>query len=147
MFRKRGYAEDFGTQENDTFGGHKSYGVGPQYGSRNGYAVQGYPQASEGRERVIRQWQRDAEQLSLLVPEFNLEEAVKNSAFTNSLMQGATVFEAYLQMSRVATQKPREEIAQNARNARRGTGGSVLNPAKLSSKDFNKYIESIRDNG
>lgn len=135
MFRKKEDAEMFGSEEIGTRGGHKSYGG------------QASTEMSGGREKLIRQWQRDAEQLTLFVPEFNLEEAVKNSAFANALMQGATVFEAYLQMSRVSAVKPREEIAQNAKTARRGTGGSVINPAKLSSKDFNKYIESIRDNG
>lgn len=135
MFRKKEDAEMFGSEEFGTRGGHKNSGG------------QASAEVSGGREKLIRQWQRDAEQLMLLVPEFDLEEAVKNSSFANALMQGATVFEAYLQMSRVSAAKPREEIAQNAKTARRGTGGSVINPAKLSSKDFNKYIESIRDNG
>ena len=100
---------------------------------------------SVSREELVMQWQRDAQQLKLLVPDFDLAEAVKNKEFSEALTSGATVFEAYKAMAEPPKEKPREEIFQNARSARRGTGGASINPAKLSSSEFKKYIENIRN--
>lgn len=97
------------------------------------------------RDTLIKQWLRDAEQLKLLVPEFDLNEATANEAFANALSEGKTVFEAYAATANVPKKVQREEIAQNARSARRGTGTSTHNPAKLSDKDFRAYIEKIRN--
>ena len=102
---------------------------------------------SKSTEQIVKQWQRDAEQLKLIVPDFSMESAMKSKTFTDALRRGATVFEAYIAM--LDTEKPqekRQEIFQNARSARRGTGGASLNPAKLSSDDFKKYIDNIRNN-
>lgn len=100
---------------------------------------------SVDREQLIKQWQRDAEQLKILVPEFELAEAVKNKAFYEALTGGATVIEAYKAMTTPPKSQPREEIFQNARSARKGTGGAAVNPAKLSDSEFRKYIENIRN--
>ena len=100
---------------------------------------------SVDREKLVMQWQRDAEQLKILVPEFDLAEAVKNRAFHDVLTSGGTVFEAYKAMTTPPKSQPREEIFQNARSARKGTGGAAVNPAKLSDKEFRKYIENIKN--
>lgn len=100
---------------------------------------------SVDREQLIMQWQRDAQQLKILVPEFDLAEAVKNKAFYEALTSGATVIEAYKAMTTPPKTQPREEIFQNARSARKGTGGAAVNPAKLSDSEFRKYIENIRN--
>ena len=97
------------------------------------------------RDTLIKQWLRDAEQLKCLVPEFDLNEWVGNEAFSAALSEGKTVFEAYAEISSVPKKVQREEIAQNARSARRGTGSASHNPAKLSDKDFKAYIEKIRN--
>ena len=103
--------------------------------------------ASQNTEQIVKQWQRDAEQLKLIVPDFLMESALKSKAFTDKLRRGATVFEAYKAMlDGEKPQEKRQEIFQNARSARRGTGGASLNPAKLSSDDFKKYIDNIRNN-
>lgn len=96
-------------------------------------------------ENIVKQWQRDAEQLKLLVPDFSLETAIKNPLFAEALKKGATVFEAYKETSAAPKPEKREEIFQNARSARRGTGGASVNPAKLSSDEFKKYIENIKN--
>lgn len=103
------------------------------------------PDKGVSREELVKQWQRDAEQLKILVPEFDLAEAVKNKAFSEALTGGATVFEAYKVMTTMPKAQPREEIFQNARSARRGTGGATINPAKLSSSEFKKYIDNIKN--
>ena len=79
------------------------------------------------------------------MPEFDLAEAIKNKAFADELTNGATVFEAYKAMSTPPKAQPREEIFQNARSARKGTGGAAVNPAKLSDNEFRKYIENIKN--
>ena len=96
-------------------------------------------------ENIVKQWQRDAEQLKLLVPDFSLKTAIKNPLFAEALKKGATVFEAYKETSAAPKPEKREEIFQNARSARRGTGGASVNPAKLSSDEFKKYIENIKN--
>lgn len=96
-------------------------------------------------EKLIMQWQRDAEQLKILVPEFDLAEAINNKAFHDAITSGATVFEAYKAMTTPPKSQPREEIFQNARSARKGTGGATVNPAKLSDSEFKKYIENIKN--
>ncbi len=96
------------------------------------------------REKLIREWQRDGEEIKHLVPEFNLNEAIKNPDFAEALAEGKSVFEAYALIYKKETPQPRREIYQNGQHARRGTGGSIVNPAKLSSKDFRKYIENIK---
>lgn len=102
-------------------------------------------EAVADKDRAVKQWVRDAEQLKILVPEFDLEEAVKQPAFAEALLSGKTVIEAYKELIGLPRNEPREEIAQNARNARRGTGGATQNPAKLSDEDFKKYINNIKN--
>lgn len=96
-------------------------------------------------ERIVEQWQRDSEQLKLIVPDFDLGAVIKNETFKSALLKGATVFEAYKDMSVPQKNGAREEIFQNARSARRGTGGATVNPAKMSGSDFKKYIEKIKN--
>lgn len=98
------------------------------------------------KAQLIAQWQRDAEELKHLVPDFDLDEAVKNEAFYEALAEGKTVFYAYkLASERETAPAPRREIMQNAQHARRGTGGSIVNPARMSREDFKKYIDNIRN--
>ena len=104
------------------------------------------PERSEdSREMRIALWQRDAQMLGMIVPDFDFEAALKNETFRNVLAQGGTVFDAYLAITKPAPSK-RSEIFQNAQNNTRGTGDAGLNPAKLSSEEFKKYIDSIRNN-
>ena len=97
------------------------------------------------RDELIAGWQRDAEQLKLIIPEFDLSSALKNEAFASELKNGATIFEAYAKTSKMPKKEPREEIEQNARGARRGTGTGTINPAKLSDDEFRKYINNIKN--
>ncbi len=97
------------------------------------------------KAKLIAQWQRDGEEIKHLVPDFDLNEAIKVTEFAEALSQGKSVFEAYALINKKETPKPRREIYQNGQHARRGTGGSVVNPAKMSSEDFKKYIQNIRE--
>lgn len=97
------------------------------------------------KAKVIAGWQRDAKEIRHLVPEFDLNEAIKNPEFYDALAQGKSVFEAYALINKTQEPEPRREIYQNGQRARRGTGGSVVNPAKMSREDFKKYIERIKE--
>ncbi len=135
MFKKKEFAVQNG-DANETILGKE--GRKMETGEEN--SVNNY-----GRDELVSTWQRDAQQLKILVPEFDLAEAVKTKVFAAALTSGKTVFEAYKEMISKPKTEPREEIYQNARNARRGTGGTTQNPAKLSSADFKKYIENIKN--
>ena len=102
------------------------------------------PQADDERQRRIALWQRDAYMLKIVVPDFDFEAALKDERFTAALASGKTVFEAYALIAKPAGAQ-RSEIFQNAQSESRGMGESELNPAKLSSEDFKKYIDRIRN--
>ena len=112
--------------------------------SGNTYAPQGGQQESD-RERRIALWQRDAYMLKLVIPDFDFESALNDDTFRAELASGKSVFEAYAAIAR-PRQQQRSEIFQNAQSASRGMGESEINPAKLSSEDFKKYIDNIRNN-
>ncbi|MBR0365629.1 MAG: hypothetical protein IJH94_02365, partial [Clostridia bacterium] len=102
--------------------------------------------SEDDRARLIALWQRDADMLKLIVPEFDLSSAVKNERFRSVLAGGGSVFEAYAEAIKPnAGSVGRDEIFQNAQNRSRGTGEAVVNPAKLSPEEFRKYIEERRN--
>ena len=133
--------------------GRGGYGIYPQNGygvpyenvGRSGYGT--YPQGNTEMtsDEIIDTWRSDAEKLSKLVPDFNLASALGNEIFKNALVSGKNVFEAYEEMITPPKNPPRAGIRQNGQSARRGTGESKMNPAKLSSADFKKYIEQIKN--
>lgn len=95
--------------------------------------------------RVLALWQRDAAMLKLIVPEFDLNIAVRDENFRRALTSGGNVFEAYAAAVKPGTAAGRDEIFQNAQTHTRGTGDAVVNPAKLSPEEFKKYIEERRN--
>lgn len=97
------------------------------------------------RQELIEKWKREAEELKAVMPEFDFASAVKNDTFKRALAEGKTVLAAYKEMTQLPKNPVRDELHQNARSPRRGTGEVTLNPAKLSSEDFKKYIENIRN--
>lgn len=103
------------------------------------------PGMSNGRDKIIDAWREDAAKLQIAVPDFDFTAALRNDSFRKALSEGMNVFEAYREMIKLPMQSDRTEIVQNGRNARRGTGEAMLNPAKLSSKDFMAYIENRRN--
>lgn len=105
----------------------------------------GYGAAPIISDGIVEEWQRDAEKLATVVPDFDFRSALGNSAFKSALTSGKNVFEAYAEMTRVPDYSGRSAISQNAQTARRGTGEASANPAKLSSEDFKRYIENRRN--
>ncbi|MGM9937998.1 MAG: hypothetical protein ACI38A_11700 [Candidatus Ornithomonoglobus sp.] len=131
-------------------------GMGGAYAADNGYnpgspytvnvrAQQqslGRPAGSDG---IVEQWQSDAQKLAIVVPDFDFQSALRNNTFRTALTSGKNIFEAYAEMVKVPGSAGRAGITQNAQYARRGTGEATVNPSRLSSEDFKKYIESRKN--
>ena len=98
-------------------------------------------------EQIISEWKRGEEDLKTIVPDFDLNTAMRDKAFSAALSGGASVAQAYMAMQQAApAPKPqRREISQNVQNPRKGTGKSKVNPATLDTPDFMKYIDKIRN--
>lgn len=97
---------------------------------------------------TVNGWMRDAEQLKLIDPSFDLRSSLSDPEFTQALRGGKSLFEAYSarKNSSAASEQPkRTPIAQNGREKRTGTGESSVNPAKMSSADFAAYIDRIKN--
>lgn len=98
-------------------------------------------QQRKSNERIIAQWYADAARLQQLVPEFDFNAAIQNMAFSSAIRNGDSVAMAYMRMRDSAPKQPkRKEITQNATSARRGTGGSSVNPATMPTSDYIAYI-------
>lgn len=105
-------------------------------------------EAAREQEKIINGWQRDAEQIKYINPDFNLNEAVKNPVFAKMLGDGKTVFEAYAATNKPAPPKSpaRKPILQNGASPGGGTGSrQASNPANLPDAEFKKYIEECRN--
>lgn len=118
--------------------------------------------ADAARDSLVDEWSKDAHKLKLIFPDFDLKEALKVAAFADTLRSGKGVFDAYI-ASRPAEEKngtadesaggaeqesekhEREPVLQNASSASAGRGNSRTDPSKLSSEDFKKYIDKIRN--
>lgn len=98
-------------------------------------------------EQILADWRRGEADLKTIVPDFDLNDAMRDQAFASALSGGASVAQAYMAMqsSKPAPKPARREISQNAQGVRKGTGESQRNPAKLPPAEFNAYIESIRN--
>ena len=97
------------------------------------------------QRRALRGLFRDGELLGKYIPGFDFRGAMQNSAFRETLKRTLSVMEAYEAMTRLPKNAPRETIAQNGQTARRGTGESSVNPARLESEEFMRYIEKIKN--
>ena len=104
--------------------------------------------AKTEQDNIINGWQRDANEIKYINPEFDLKEAIKNPAFAKMLREGKSVFEAYATVHKPQPPKApeRKPVIQNVANPGGGTGGrQTSNPAGLSAEDFKKYIEECRN--
>lgn len=121
------------------------YTSGSAYAAGNGIAAQQKRGGQAASDGIVRQWQSDARNLAIVVPDFDFRAALRNDTFRSALTSGRNIFEAYAEMIRVPGSAGRAGITQNAQYARRGTGEATVNPSKLSSEDFRKYIESRKN--
>lgn len=113
--------------------------------------------ASSKQKEIVDKWVADAGNLKVVVPDFSLEEALSIPEFTEALKSGDDVFAAYAKAYKhdpdpepepepESEKKPeREPIPQNGQGKRKGTGSGFKDPSKMSSSDFRKYIDDIRN--
>ncbi|MGM9936776.1 MAG: hypothetical protein ACI38A_05480 [Candidatus Ornithomonoglobus sp.] len=109
------------------------------------------------RDSLVAEWLKDAGKLKLLHDDFDLKDALANALFKEALGGGKNVFEAYMAMKKEAPDTPeapeekeppkpkRDPIMQNASSSAVGRGNSKTDPSRLSSKDFKKYIDSVKN--
>lgn len=105
-------------------------------------------QAENDRKNIMDTWTRDAERLKEDYPDFNLEEALSDPAFRESLVnKQRSVAESLLaMMHRAASNKksPERAISQNASRAQ-GSSTVRKDPSKMSDAEFDKYIKNIKN--
>ncbi|MBR0359800.1 MAG: hypothetical protein IIX21_01650, partial [Clostridia bacterium] len=116
--------------------------------------------ADDDREGIIKKWNDEVELIKHIDPEFDFKNALADEKFKDALLEGKSVHEAYMLLEKAETKEETEEeskeeekkedakrepLDQNGRNPRKGTGEGRANPAKLSDKDFKKYIENIKN--
>lgn len=101
-------------------------------------------QADELREK----WKQGEEELQAIYPEFSFDTAMNNTVFRDAIFKGMSVPMAYMLMNK--SEKPkstRQSIRQNAQNTvNNGKAGEITEDTinKMSEKDFDRYVESIR---
>ncbi|MGN0162272.1 MAG: hypothetical protein ACI4EA_01645 [Candidatus Ornithomonoglobus sp.] len=138
------YYDPSGGGMSAAYAANNGYNAGGAYGVNNGRAQQSRNGAA-GSDGIVKEWQSDAQKLAIVVPDFDFRSALRNDTFRSALTSGKNIFEAYAEMVRVPGSAGRAGITQNAQYARRGTGEATVNPSKLSSEDFKKYIESRKN--
>lgn len=97
---------------------------------------------------IISGWERDAEQIKFINPDFDLRDAMKNPEFKNILSVGGTVAQAYSQVYKSAPPKAQErkQLVQNGQTSKlKGSGITQVDPSKLSTKQFMDYINKRRN--
>ena len=112
---------------------------------------QAQKEETERQERtneIISGWERDAQQIKFINPEFDLRAAMQNPEFKNVLIGGGTVAQAYSKVYQSAPPKApeRKQVVQNGQASKlKGSGSTQVDPSKLSTKQFMDYINKRRN--
>ena len=113
-------------------------------GGESAYAQESRHSYEDGGRRILERWFRDAQRLKQEVPDFDLDEAMKNEDFRNYVISGMSVDGAYYAVKyKELTKNQRRPIMQNAssRAVKRGSGmNDILN---MNDGDFRKRLKSI----
>lgn len=99
----------------------------------------------EERSSIMNRWLEDSEKIKGFNPDFDLEEALKNSEFRDNLVnRGMTVAEsAYALLNGGKKQAPERSILQNASSGTQ-SASPKNDPSKLSEAEFKRYIDNIK---
>lgn len=93
-------------------------------------------------------WQKEAEDLKEIVPDFDFAAAMRNKTFYDSIVNGKSVSNAYLAANRAApapaVKQPRKVIEQNGNMKNAGIGKVTMNVDTMSDDEFEKYIDRIQ---
>ena len=106
------------------------------------------------KQAIIDKWVADSGNLKVIEPDFDLEEALKNKAFTDVLLSGGDVFSAYATAYKgdpdpepepEPEKDKRQPVQQVGALKSRSSGDRRRDPSKMSDKDFKKYISDIKN--
>ena len=99
-------------------------------------------------EDIRAQWQKDAEAMREIVPDFDFEQAMQNRDFYERIMSGLSIPLAYIAVNYMQAQAPqnkRRTIIQNGQSTANANGSPELNIAGMSDEDFDKYLKKIKN--
>ncbi len=106
-------------------------------------------QAFDEKVKQIREnWQKEAEAVKRVVPEFDFEKAMQNEKFYNLIMQGESIPIAYLAINHGAQSEAsskRRVIVQNGQSTSNANGSPEMNVAGMSDEDFAKYLKKLKN--
>ncbi len=106
-------------------------------------------QAFDEKVKQIREnWQKEAEAIKRVVPEFDFEKAMQNEKFYNLIMSGESIPIAYLAINNDKQQESpskRRVIVQNGQSTSNANGSPEQNIAGMSDEDFAKYLKKLKN--
>lgn len=106
-------------------------------------------QAFDEKVKQIREnWQKEAEAVKRVVPEFDFEKAMQNKKFYNLIMRGESIPIAYLAINNGEQQdsvSKRRVIVQNGQSTSNANGSPEANIAGMSDEDFAKYVKKLKN--
>lgn len=96
------------------------------------------------QSEVLGRWQREASELKAMVPDFDLERAMNNPDFYQSMVAGKSVAQSYI--NAFANKKPKERtISQNAAKSSQMGSTAKKDPSTMSDAEFRAYIDKIKN--
>ncbi len=105
-------------------------------------------QAFDEKVKQIREnWQKEAEAVKRVVPQFDFEKAMQNEKFYNLIMSGESIPIAYLAINGEQQESPskRRIIVQNGQSTSNANGSPEQNIAGMSDEDFAKYLKKLKN--
>lgn len=121
----------------------------PQNGGGNDKSGREYDERhrqayEEGRRKILERWFRDTERLKREVPDFDLDEAMKNTEFRNLVINGMSVDGAYYAVKyKEMNRNSRRPVMQNASSRAVKPGSSVNDMMSMNDGDFRKRLRTI----
>ncbi|MDO5398139.1 MAG: hypothetical protein Q4G33_09415 [bacterium] len=126
---------DGGYNENDAERGADKGEAGIEQ-RRRGY--------EDGRREILERWFRDTERLKKEVPDFDLDEAMKNNEFRNLVISGMSIDGAYYAVKyKEMNGGSRRPVMQNASSRAVKPGSSVNDMMGMNDSDFRKRLRKI----
>ena len=102
----------------------------------------------QAQQQLIDRWNNEAKLIKTLYPDFDVKASMADEGFKQDMISGKSMAEAYKSMlDRTAAQpeQKRTPVPQNVQSKRAGTGEASFNPASMTSQDFMKYINRIKE--
>lgn len=101
-------------------------------------------------QQIQRRWQSETDELKKIVPDFDFADSMKNKVFSDAIVSGMSVSNAYLVSAKQKaileeqSKKQRKPMMQNGTMKNNGIGHVEANPATMSDEEFMKYINRLK---